>query len=83
MDENDGTFWMSFGDFVKHFDCLDVCKIKDWDELNIRGRFIRYNDINDPDNELVVSKWFYALEIPSKTHLIVGLHQEDERMEGV
>jgi hypothetical protein len=74
LDENDGTFWMSFNDFTKYFDSLDVCKINDWDELSIRGRFIRYNDVNNPDNEVVVSKWFYALEVPSKTHLIVGLH---------
>ena len=74
LDEDDGTFWMSFEDFVKHFDSLDVCRIKDWEELRIRGRFIRYNDVNYPDNEVVVSKWFYALEVPSKTHLVVGLH---------
>lgn len=73
---------MSFEDFIKNFDSLDVCRVSSWDELRLRGRFIRYNDVNDPENEVVVSKWFYALEVPTKTHLVVGLHQEDERIEG-
>jgi hypothetical protein len=30
--------------------------------------------MNDPENEVVVSKWFYALEVPAKTHLVIGLH---------
>ena len=81
LDEADGTFWMSFSDFVKNFDSLDVCRVSAWDELRLRGRYIRYNDVNDPENEVVVSKWFYALEVPAKTHLVVGLHQEDERIE--
>ena len=59
-----------------------MCRVSAWEELRLRGRFIRYYDINDPENEVVVSKWFYALEIPNKTHLVVGLHQEDERIEG-
>lgn len=83
LDEDDGTFWMSFEDFVSNFDSLDLCRVSNWEELRVRGRFIRYNDVTDVDNEIVVSKWFYALEVPSKTHLVVGLHQEDERIEGV
>jgi len=73
---------MKFEDFIQRFDSLDVCRVSNWDELRVRGRFIRYNDVKEPDNEVVVSKWFYALEVPVKTHLIVGLHQEDERVEG-
>lgn len=74
LDENDGSFWMNFQDFVKFFDSFEVCKISNWDELRLRGRFIRYYDLNDLDNEVVVSKWFYALEVPAKTHLVFGLH---------
>ena len=83
LDEDDGTFWMSFEDFISNFAQVDVCRVKNWNELRLRGRFIRYNDENDPLNEIVVSKWFYALEVPRKTHVIIGLHQEDERIEGV
>lgn len=48
LDGDDGTFWMSFDDFCSHFDSLDVCRVSNWDELRIRGRFIRYNDVSDP-----------------------------------
>jgi hypothetical protein len=82
FDSSDGLFWMSFEDFTNLFDSFDVCKVTSWEELRIRGRFIRYNDVSDPDNEVIVSKWIYGLEVPSKTHLVVGLHQEDERIEG-
>ncbi len=74
LDENDGTFWMCYQDFVANFDSLDVCRTSNWDEMVLRGRFIRFNDVNDPENEIVVSKWLYALEIPVKTHIIIGLH---------
>ena len=82
LDEFDGSFWMNFEDFTQKFDSLDVCRVASWEELRIRGRFIRYNDITDPENEVVVSKWIYALEVSHKTHIIIGLHQEDERIEG-
>jgi hypothetical protein len=74
---------MTFEDFSGLFDSLDVCRVSSWNELRLRGRFIRYNDINEPENEVVVSKWIYALEVPVKSHVVIGLHQEDERNEGV
>lgn len=79
LDENDGSFWMSYEDFTRLFESLDVCRVSSWDELRLRGRFLRYKDVTDPENEVVVSKWIYALEVPTRTHLVVGLHQEDER----
>lgn len=27
LDESDGGFWMSFEDFVKNFESLDVCRV--------------------------------------------------------
>ncbi len=30
-----------------------------------------------------MSKWFYALEVPARTHVFIGLHQEDERQQGI
>lgn len=65
---------MSFDDFIKNFDSFDVCRIANWDELRVRGRFIRYSNKADPTIEEVVSKWIYALEVPYKTHVVLGLH---------
>jgi calpain-15 len=30
LDDNDGTFWMCFEDFVKHFSGLNVCRARNW-----------------------------------------------------
>jgi len=60
-----------------------VCRVRNWDEIRIRGRFIRFADTENPTVEVVQSKWIYALEVPKKTHIIIALHQEDERNEGV
>ncbi len=33
-----GTFWMSFADFVEHFDSVDICKVRiGWKELRLPG----------------------------------------------
>ena len=52
-DEKDGTFWMSFQDFVDNFESLDVCRVRNWDEVRIRGRFIRYPDEENITVEVV------------------------------
>ena len=36
---DDGTFWMSFQDFVANFRALNVCKVADWDEVRVKGEF--------------------------------------------
>lgn len=74
LDENDGTFWMSFRDFIENFDCLDVCRVRNWDEVRIRGRFIRFADTDNTTVEVVQSKWIYALDVPVKTHSLITLH---------
>ena len=38
---DDGAFWMGWRDFLSYFRCLNVCKVKNWDEVRIKGKFIR------------------------------------------
>lgn len=83
FDINDGSFWMSFQDFVDYFQSLDVCRVRNWEEARIRGRFVRFSDSENLTLDFVQSKWIYALDIPKKTHLLITLSQEDERIEGV
>jgi len=45
-------FYMSFKDFVQHFETLDVCRVRNWDEVRVRGRFVRYAD-KDNTQEVV------------------------------
>jgi calpain-15 len=79
LDGEDGSFWMGFDDFMFKFDTIGLSRVTNWDELRLRGKFIRYSDVKEPENEIVVSKWYYALEVPEKSHVVIGIHQEDER----
>jgi len=62
---------------------MNVCKVRNWDEVRIKGKFIRVQEIDEPKIELVISKWYYLVEIHEKTKMIFGIHQEDERCNGV
>lgn len=34
----DGTFWISFIDVLKYFDCIDICKARHgWNEVRLTG----------------------------------------------
>ncbi|KAF5286769.1 hypothetical protein FQA39_LY04192 [Lamprigera yunnana] len=34
----DGTFWISFSDVLKYFDCIDICKARSgWNEIRLAG----------------------------------------------
>lgn len=83
LDENDGTFWMGFEDFTKYFRSLNVCRVRNWEEVRIKGKFIRVQNIDDPDIEVVLSKWYYSLDVNEPTRVFLGIHQEDERIENV
>jgi calpain-15 len=83
FDEDDLNFWMSLEDFCTHFSSLHVCRVKNWDEVRIKGKFIRVQDVEDTNLEVVVSKWFYSIDLPERVRLFIGVHQEDERQVGV
>lgn len=80
---DDGTWWMSYEDLLKNFYCLNICKVRNWDEVRIKGKFIKIQEIDDQDIEITLSKWYYSMDIVEKTKMIVSLHQEDERVVGV
>lgn len=71
---NEGIFWISFADFQRYFEKVDVCKIRsDWQEIRFEGAFpsscadLRY-----------LSVFEVQVEEPS-TELEITLHQESRR----
>jgi hypothetical protein len=44
---------------------------------------LRITDDSDPDFEQVQSKWYYEFAVKKDVEMFIGLHQEDERIQGV
>lgn len=74
---------MSFKDFSENFDSVDICRVRNWEECRLRGRFVRFQDSENTTFDYTQSIWIYALDVPRKSHVIITLSQEDERIEGV
>jgi hypothetical protein len=75
LNDQEDSFWITFEDFVGLFDNIDICRTANWDEISLRGRFIKSAYSSKEEN--FVSKSIYALDVKQKTHLIIGLHQDD------
>lgn len=71
---------MSFGDFSKQFRALNVCKVSDWEEVRVKGEFTTKLSTTDT---LVRSKYYYDLFVDQKQRILLGLHQEDERIQDI
>jgi calpain-15 len=56
LDESDGTFWMSYEDFLQHFTCVNSCRVNNFFEGRLRGKFFRLK-VGEYDH--VISKWYY------------------------
>ena len=77
---DDGTFWMSFQDFVKNFRALNVCKVADWEEIRVKGELT--TKLSDFDC-VPRSKYVYEVKVDQKQRVLIGIHQEDERIQGI
>ena len=80
---DDGDFWISFEDFMMNFDGVKVCKIQEWQEVRAKGKFIRVREAKYPEKDRVLSKFYYEFTLEEPTTVVIGLHQEDERIIGV
>ncbi|OMJ74294.1 hypothetical protein SteCoe_26816 [Stentor coeruleus] len=80
LDENDGTFWICYNDFIKQFNGVNICRVDQYQELRVKGIFER--KLNG-EQEWVSSKNYYILTSKKDTHVTIGLHQEDARNFGV
>lgn len=70
---------MSYEDFIKHFSAVNVCKVRNSNEIRMKGKFVRVEDSEGLPNQ-VVSKWFYYLDLTKKTNIQAGIHQVDEKI---
>jgi hypothetical protein len=47
LEEDDGTFWMSYDDFIQYFSAVNVNKVKSLNEVRLKGKFVR---VTNPDD---------------------------------
>lgn len=80
--DNDGLFWMNFDDFTQRFSSMNVCQLRNWEEIRVRGKFLKVDDIQDDDIDNVISKFYYEIYVTYKTKVIFTIHQEDQRIVG-
>jgi len=74
---NDSTLLLTFKDFLKEFSSLAVCFTKNWEEVHLRGKFIKIGD--SVDNNQVMSKWYYSILLEKQTNLIISLFQDEDK----
>ena len=63
VEDQDFSFWMSMAEAVSFFGTLSVCRVKDWHEVRLPGKFMRVFDTHDESYDAVLSKWFYHIEV--------------------
>jgi len=81
LDENDGTFWMSYTDFLSNFVNVSFCFPEAFYEARLKGKFMRV--MSTDGRSFCISKFYYCFRVAEKTRLFLGLHQEDKRSVGV
>ena len=74
---NDSTLQLTLKDFLKEFSSLAVCFTKNWEEVHLRGKFIKID--NNIDNNQVLSKWYYTTSLEKQTNLIISLFQDEDK----
>ena len=78
------TFWLSYSEALAYFKVLSVCRIGNWHEARLKGKFVRIQDYENSSIEQVMSKWYYSFTVTKEhTRLFIAVHQEDERINGV
>lgn len=41
LDDSDASFWINLDDFLQNFMGIYITKIKNWNKVRIKGKFLR------------------------------------------
>ena len=81
---NDNILALTFKDFLKEFSSLAVCLTKNWEEVHVRGKFVKiggddFVNRNEENYSQVMSKWYYSINLEKQTNLIISLFQDEDK----
>ncbi len=63
---------------------MNVCRVKDWEEIRVKGKFVRVQDAEQSSIVAVWSKSYYSFDVVDRRNKVfITVHQEDERIKGV
>lgn len=74
FDPDDGTIWVSFEEFRRNFVSVTICHSQALYEARLRGKFLRVRTVDG--RSIVLSKFYYCLEVTETCQLHLSLHQE-------
>lgn len=80
---NSNRIYVTYEEFLEFFDIITVCQLASWNEIKIKGKFVKSQDSENKTQEHFCSKWLYKIKIEKKSTILIGLHQKDERCLGV
>ena len=76
-DLNDNIIILTYDKFLSEFSSLAVCFINNWNEIRLRGKFI---NIQNENNNIAISKYYYSINLEKPTNLIISLFQENNNI---
>lgn len=70
------TFWMSEQEATTYFRTLNVCRVRDWNEIRLRGKFVRVQDAEQSSILAVWSKSYYSFDVKDvpKNKIFITIH---------
>lgn len=74
LDDSDGAFWMCWEDFYTRYVSINICWMKNWNEIRLKGKFIKCQNAQDPNDDYVMSKFFYTVNSPVNQNIMIGVH---------
>lgn len=78
---------MCFEDFLSHYTSINIAEVKPWEEIRLKGKFIRVKEVDNEelgtsDQDWVISKFYYTFTVQEACNICITVHQEDPRIEG-
>lgn len=83
LTDTQDSFWISIESLLENFSCLTVSLTQGWHTFHTQSAFVKCVDTSQEDLTHFCSKHCYQISLAERTHIVFGLHQEDERNPGV